>query len=443
MTATATEALRPGAAYFSPGVRIFALGELTAGPEPGTEVAPDVMADVQRLEVTRVANGGSQYSITLNNWYTTTAADRRTNGAGEHSDRGSHVHDWPRFKYNDFSLLRFGQRLRIDLRYWPDAPASGRGASNRWVPMVAGPITDMQFSFGDSGSTVVVSGEDDLSKLKDRVLERQTLGPHPERALVDRVLTLAGYPLNPPAPPLVPWPPFAEDGEAPEESISDGQSYLEFLQRLADRLDLEVFIEFASLDDPSSGVQLHVEPARSARGPDEGDRETYVVERGKTLLSYGPTIKVVDQPSDVRVRGRHRDREIPEPVDQVAIPSAVAEELFPSGLKTGPEVRATYFPDRPNPMVLPNETNLDDGRGLHMANVKLRQKAREFFTIEGSTLGLPRMRPGGYVEIKGMRPPFDGFFYVTKTVHAYGNDGYRTRFSARRPGMPVPPYTEG
>jgi hypothetical protein len=39
-----------------------------------------------------------------------------------------------------------------------------------------------------------------------------------------------------------------------------------------------------------------------------------------------------------------------------------------------------------------------------------------------------------------MRPPFDGFYYVTRTVHTLGGDGYRTRITAARPGMPAPPY---
>ena len=59
-------------------------------------------------------------------------------------------------------------------------------------------------------------------------------------------------------------------------------------------------------------------------------------------------------------------------------------------------------------------------------------------TIEGTTIGLPKLRPGNHVEIRGMRAPFDGFYYVTKTVHAFGADGFRTRFSAHRPGMPKP-----
>jgi phage protein D len=104
-------------------------------------------------------------------------------------------------------------------------------------------------------------------------------------------------------------------------------------------------------------------------------------------------------------------------------------------------VRANFFPNRTdNPLVSPNESNIDPARAQVMAEALLRRKAREFFTIEGTTIGLPRLRPGNQIQITGMRPPFDGYYYVTKTVHSYGADGLRVKFSARRPGMALPPY---
>ena len=148
------------------------------------------------------------------------------------------------------------------------------------------------------------------------------------------------------------------------------------------------------------------------------------------------------------MQGRHRDSEVTTPVDATATSEVLESELFTDpavdrvALSPGPDVREHFFPNRPNPLVLPNQTNLDDERGRHLALVALRRKAREFFAIEGKTIGLPRLRPGQHVEIRGMRPPFDGFFYLTRTVHSYGADGYTTAFTGRRPGMPLPPYDE-
>lgn len=441
MAAIAPIADRPGSSFFAPGVRIRKLDALQAGLQPGEDIPADMAADIQSVEVTRVHNGGSQYSITLNNWYTSTAADRRgTRAIGQRELHGRETPEWPRWKYNGFDLLSFGQRLRIDLRYWPEQ-ASGDEPSG-WVPMVSGPVTDMRFNLGPGAATVMVTGEDDLSKLKDRREGRHEFPPSSERDLVTGVLALAEFPLSSPAPPLIEWPAFAEQGDGPSEAIDDGQSYLEFLQKIADRLDLEVFIEFADLGDADAGVELHVEPARSAQPPSAQQGGVYVIERGKNLLSYSPTIKVVDQYSEVRVRGRDRDRENTDPIDVTAGAAEVRDELHDEGAATGPEVREHFFPDRSNPQVLSNQTNLDPDRGRFLAQVTLRRQARELFAIEVKTIGIPRLRPGAHVEVRGLRPPFDGFFYVTRTVHSFGADGYTTTFSGRRPGMPLPPYAE-
>jgi phage protein D len=84
--------------------------------------------------------------------------------------------------------------------------------------------------------------------------------------------------------------------------------------------------------------------------------------------------------------------------------------------------------------------NLDQTRANWLALGLLRKKARELLTVNATTIGLPRLRPGRHVEIRGMRAPFDGFYYVTRTVHTFGSKGLQTEFSASRPGMELPPY---
>lgn len=437
---------RPGISYFAPGVRIMKLDALQAGAQAGTPLPGDVMGDVQRVEVVRSNTGASQYTIVLNNWYTTTAADRRAQASdGERELAGRSNPPWPRYKYNDFALLAFGQRLRIDLRYWPEGH-DDQASPKDWVPMVSGPITDMRFGFGDSGAIVTISGEDDLSQLKDRVENRQQFDEMGERALVERILSLANYPLNTIAPSTLEWPSFTAQA-GPAEAIQDGQSYLEYLQKIAEKLDFEVFLEFADLRDGDQGLAFHFEPYRARAVPDTSDADLFLLRRDRNLLEFAPTLKVVDQPSSTTVRGRHRDRNQPRRVDQSAQPSVIQDELHTGDgdapLVTGPEVRDHFYPNRPNPLVSPNETNLDDERARRQAEGELCRKAREFLTIDATTIGLPRLRPGKHVEIRGFRPPFDGFYYVTRTVHSFGADGFRTQLSACRPGMPLPPYGEG
>lgn len=445
-------AARPGTTFFAPAVRIRKLGkDLVSGPEAGEDM-PLVAPDVLRVEVTRANTGPSKYAITLNNWYDSLPRDRRDSPRqAEVLDDGQPL--WPRYKYNDFQHLEFGDRLRIDMRYWPDPPPDADEATRQaqaWVPMVAGPITDMSFRFdAGEGAQVTVSGEDDLSPLQDKNKGRKQFSRLCERSIVARVLDHASYGLRQIAPTTIDWPPFAEDdAQGIDESLADGQAYLAFLEKLAERLDFEIFLEFADLADPNSGLEFHFEPARSRGRPEP--KTTFVLRRETNLLAFAPTIKVVDQYSEVEVMGRHRDRNRPEPVTQPADPQVVDEELYRDEqrdppdppLVSGPNVRERYFANRPNPAQAPNQSNLDPDRAAVMAVALLRKKSREFLVVQGATVGLPRLRPGRHVEIRGYRPPFDGFYYVTGTVHTFGPDGLQTRFTARRPGMPLPPYNE-
>lgn len=453
-TLTAPDAARPGTSYYVPGVRLVGLSAtLQAGGEAGRVLDRDVLADVLSVEVTRVASGASTYKIRLNNWYTSTAADR----AGEsdtfsaltaRESTGSGGPRWPRFRYNDFSLLAFGTRLRIDMRYMPepvvDAAARARNNDRAWVPMISGPITDMRFTFGASeGARVEISGEDDLSALKDKVQRRIIMDRLGEVNIVRQALARARYPLTRIADPLVSYPLFAtNDSQGLREAIQRGQSYLDLIQKLGERLDFEVFLEFSDLDAAASPLEFHFEPCR-ARVLSLG----FAIDRERDLLDFTPTIKVVDQYSVVHVLGRHRDPLLAEPVGGEAAHTIVADELHrdPSRdgeLKSAGEVRARFFPNRDNPHEVPNQSNMDPVRADWYAEAVIRRKAREFFTIEASMLGQPRLRPGQHVEIRGMRPPFDGFYYVTQVVTTYSGDGLRSRITASRPGMELPPYTE-
>jgi hypothetical protein len=275
------------------------------------------------------------------------------------------------------------------------------------------------------------------------------LGPAPELQLVQTVLGLVNYPLQPVAP-QVQLPSFATSGTPGiTETLGDSQSYLDFLQKIADRLDCEIFLEFSDLTIATSALQLHFEPAGSRITPDASAGDVFVLNRDRNIIEFTPSIKVVDQPTSSVVQGRNRDRNNPALVTGKADPCKLKDELHayaasgtPQALTSGPDVRSHFFPNRLNPLKDANQSNLDQARADTLAEVQLRHKAREFFTIDGTTIGLPRLRPGNFILITGMRPPFDGYYYVTKTVHTYGAEGMRTKFSARRPGMVLPPYQE-
>jgi phage protein D len=119
--------------------------------------------------------------------------------------------------------------------------------------------------------------------------------------------------------------------------------------------------------------------------------------------------------------------------DELHIDAARGDEA----LTSGPNWRLIKF--GPNPHTEINQRGIDAERAAVMSEALYRKRAREFLKIKALTIGLPRLRAGRHVEYRGMRPPFDGFYYVEHSEHTYGDDGLRTDFLARRPGMPFRP----
>jgi hypothetical protein len=219
-----------------------------------------------------------------------------------------------------------------------------------------------------------------------------------------------------------------------------------------------VFIEYVSLHDPNSGLEFHFEPSRCRTPPDQTFREVYIVERGKNLLAFKPNLRVVDQWTSVTFEGHDHHWQNPAMITATspqnpnpllpfpapaANPDTVADELHIDAargdepLTSGPEWRRRKF--GLNPQTEINQRGIDQERAQVMADALYRKRARQFLKVDTLTLGLPRLRAGKYVEYRGMRAPFDGFYYVENSEHTYSDDGLRTQFVARRPGMPFRP----
>ena len=426
-----------GSSFFVPGVRVKHVGELQRTSDAGSDIA-DLALDIVSVKVTRVNHGTSQYEIVLNNW--------RDNAREETGGRS-----WPLHKYNALDRLFFGQRLRIDMRYWPDAVdglSSTAASAQDWVPMIAGPITDMKFTFSvQEGSRLTISGEDDLRILKQKPSSSIPHRGQNEQAMIQASLTQCGFPL-PLADPRIPLPAFfTQPADSLARAHEDSQTYYQYLEGIATDYDLEMFLEFQSLSDPASPIEFHLEPARSRIPPGQELRDVYRLEQASNLLDFTPTFKVLDQVSSVTVRGRHRERSRPERVEQTVPSSILDDELHTDPalddppLVPGPDVRQHYYSAYgPNEDRNNNTTNTDEQRARSKAESKLRRSAREFLTITGQTIGLPHLRAGVHIEIRKLRAPFDGFYYLTQTVHEFTSNGFTTTFTGRRPGMPLPPF---
>lgn len=435
-------ATRPGTQFFAPQARLVDAdkNEVIGSAAGGGRTPNDADVDLVSARVTLSLNNVCQLQVVLNN-------QRHAHG----------LPVFPPWKYNKLSQIVFGQRLRLDIRYGGDV----------WNKLILARITDLQFSFPQSGaSQLIVVGEDMLSLLKTTSKQEKPYSNRKEDFIVRDVLerskakdvgldftgTTPGA--DPLAGPLVAWPTLQ-----PLRSITQNKntSYLQFLQGIADRMDFELFVDFTKLtQDPKAAltssdnkVMLHFEPARSLVSPTRAIALTW----GANLVEFTPKLKVWELLTEVTIGGtkhgtRARQTQVISSADaditndlqrdsSYTVPGANGKPqpvpLLPAGA-----ARAKFLSREGSDLANSDSvdtSNLDSDRIRLSGIARLRKSMRELVTAEGSTIGMPELRPGVYVDIGGLYPPFDGLYYVTQTVHTFDSGGYRTQFSLRRPGI--------
>jgi hypothetical protein len=435
-----------------------------------TTTSPDLVS----ARVTLKNDGISDFEVVLNNQrFDPTNVNRPT---------------FPPWKYNDFSVqaqhqdstgtyvVTFGQRVRLDVRY----------AEGPWTKMIVGRVTALAFMFTtDGGATIKVTGEDLLSALKVVPRANYTF-PHPvsEREILINTLARAQLGIS-----YVPdggegIPPFSEPLR--HVTHSKDTTFHDFLTEIAARLDCELYVDFQhrqvapvavrgaatqdSEEHPYDSAQislsseLAVRMARSrARtqptrrdedwlGADDGnDHGRYMELRwGRDLIDFTPTFTVWELPTGANASGSHPHRRgrVTAELTSDDLRAALVAELWPStdrypGMTPTDAITARhdFFGEQHESDVNTSSkpsSHLDQERARQRALANALKELRKFLAVEARTLGVPKLRPGIHVHITGLRPPFDGFYYVTQAVHELSEQGYGTTLSLSRPGM-LPP----
>jgi hypothetical protein len=153
------------------------------------------------------------------------------------------------------------------------------------------------------------------------------------------------------------------------------------------------------------------------------NRSTYLLEWGKSLISFQPSLQVANQVAALTVRGWNPQTkgEIKVTVERNEIKGIVT----PSKLgieEPEPAKKSEIVVDRP----IQNE---DEAKLL--ATSRMRQIAEALVEARGKTIGLPDLRSGGKIQINGVGKRFSGVYLVTSTTHTIGEGGYTTDFTAR------------
>jgi phage protein D len=79
-----------------------------------------------------------------------------------------------------------------------------------------------------------------------------------------------------------------------------------------------------------------------------------------------------------------------------------------------------------------NEPMFSKEQAKARARALLQERQKGMVRASGTTVGLPDLRAGQLVLIKGLGARFDGVYFIDDTTHTIGDGGYTTQFNCHR-----------
>lgn len=149
-------------------------------------------------------------------------------------------------------------------------------------------------------------------------------------------------------------------------------------------------------------------------------RDAYELEWGKTLLDFTPTLKTSGQPRTVTVRASNRSG-----TGRIQAKAALKDFKLNSDLHV-------YLDGLGEDKEISDRVVRTNDEAMDLAKSTMRTALKSLLEVTGSTIGLPDLRAGQVIKIKGVDYRFDGEYFVTQTTHTLDTNGYKTTFKARR-----------
>lgn len=357
----------------------------------GRPLGEDIVRDIMQVTYTDSTEEIDSFELVINNW------DAESGG----------------FKYEPPSLIDNanifdpGQQIELWLGYLRNIRL-----------MLRGRITTLEPNFPEGGgSTLSVRGLNVLHALSPR----QHTGVWENKRDSDIAVELGRQPLSENNPGL--------GIEVRTDSAAAARETEEVFVFMNNQYDILFLIERARRHGYTVYMDVDGETGEHFVyfGPSDLIRDvTYELEWGKSLSQFKPTLTTTNQIQQVTVRGWNRRTR--EPIEGTATIAQSNINRDQQAVANAVQGRHEVITDRP--VHTPQEAE-------RLARDILNGQLREMIKASGATVGLPDLRSGSRLHIKKLGDRFDGVYFVTKTTHTIGENGYRTTFDARREG-PLP-----
>jgi len=168
-------------------------------------------------------------------------------------------------------------------------------------------------------------------------------------------------------------------------------------------------------------------PRRLYFGPSEGRISglrpvTFELEHGKSLLDFKPTLTTANQARSVTVNGWDRRNK----------KAITGKASLDNDVKLNSDLKELLERcDSRDPVVVEMPV-FTEKEATALAKSMLEERFKAMVTANATTIGLPDLRAGQWVYIKGVGSRLSGKYFVTDTTHTINDSGYYTRFTAQR-----------
>jgi phage protein D len=363
--------------------------------------AKNIVQDVLNITYTDNLKDIDSFELTVNNW----DPDKAPSGESP-------------FKYSDEATFNPWQPIELWMGYMHN------GVDER-QKMLTGEITTMTPVFPASGgSTLSVRALNLLHRFRT-TQQTKAFVKRKDSEIAELIVTDIAREIRKNMPLTLQLDAVEIAGNKKKEQpvpylVMQNQYPIQFLLARSRDIGYELFVEEAKTRPGSKEriVTLHFRPTAAAK------QIAYKMEWGKSLISFQPTLQTANQVSSVTVRGWDPagKTKIEKTVKRSEIEGVVQPvadlKLDETGLSQKLEIMVDHpIQDQAEADVLCKQTMLRLAQGIVEA--------------KGKTIGLPNLRAGNKIEIKGLGKRFSGVYLVTSTTHSMGEGGYTTDFSAR------------
>ena len=289
-------------------------------------------------------------------------------------------------RFTDSALFDVGKDVEIHLGY-----------AGELVPMMLGEIVAISPAFPAGGApTLTVTGYDKSHRM------RHNSPPHKSFKYVNDGLVVAQIAAENKLVPMV--DPAVRFNESIEQTGSDWA----LLQELADRNHYQVFVHWDKLFFRSWRPQT----------------KSVVLEWGRNLESFTPRLSTAGQKGVQVVRSYNHElaQAIVSVLPAVALDSDLGDIVERLGSRMIDELAKL------GRFVTPGKRINDHFDAAEMAKSVLLQTLEGLYEGSGKCIGIPQLRAGEIVDIRGVGKRFSGNYRLSKVKHTINQSGYHVDF---------------